>query len=397
MYQEYRIEELISKSKSDSDNRHDLLVPSKQLRYFSARDKNLKRVYSLKIEGDGPESGKYYKTTKHTEAQICSKLLIGSKYWKHMKETLPTLLQANVNVGFDNRSSVHTLRTLNGEARAFLSDRYHSVDNYDVILNVFRTLDEMGMKPGTDYKVASSSIYNHKLYLKIVFPRISGEVKKGDIVEAGILVQNCEIGLASCSLRGFVGRLVCTNGLVLPLMEKSPLIRRHVGPKQTIGDYNLGAPYRVIIPEVTMNDGLKETLEKMRSGIRYYADEGNFKEIVDMMTGTTKDQITGNPAAVVQKISHVYSLTETEQDIVLSRLLNHDSQTEGMTRWALINSITEASKQSTNYARATELEAKGGQLLVMKPSVWKKISETPSMLDEIEAEVSSTRKELVLH
>ena len=41
------------------------------------------------------------------------------------------------------------------------------------------------------------------------------EVKQGDTVQAGIIISNSEVGLGSLSLRTFLYRLVCLNGMIL--------------------------------------------------------------------------------------------------------------------------------------------------------------------------------------
>ncbi|MEG0936362.1 MAG: DUF932 domain-containing protein, partial [Clostridia bacterium] len=64
--------------------------------------------------------------------QLGSSLGIPSKYYDKMQAELPSLLSQNVNGWLRTRDSRQTIRTLDGSARAFLSDRYRRIDNYEI-------------------------------------------------------------------------------------------------------------------------------------------------------------------------------------------------------------------------------------------------------------------------
>ena len=53
------------------------------------------------------------------------------------------------------------------------------------------------------------------MYIKVVNPRLEAEVQKGDIVQAGIIISNSEVGLGSVRVMPLVYRLVCLNGMVV--------------------------------------------------------------------------------------------------------------------------------------------------------------------------------------
>jgi hypothetical protein len=82
---------------------------------------------------------------------------------------------------------------LDGTARAFLSDRYQPFDNDLVASAALETLQDVA--PGM--VVQSADLTPTKLYIKASFPAIQREVKKGDVVESGVLISNSEVG-AGC-------------------------------------------------------------------------------------------------------------------------------------------------------------------------------------------------------
>jgi hypothetical protein len=48
--------------------------------------------------------------------------------------------------------------------------------------------------------VKSCEVTATRLYLKILNPRLEAEMRKDDIIQAGICVSNCEVGLGSVTV-----------------------------------------------------------------------------------------------------------------------------------------------------------------------------------------------------
>ena len=144
------------------------------------------------------------------ERQLGATLGIPAKYYDKMRAEYPELLARNVNGWFEHAPSKHTVRTLDGRARAFLSDRYRRIDNYDIAKAALPVIGEM-----RDARVESCEVTENRMYLKIVNPRLTAEVNKGDVVQAGIVISNSEVGLGSVSVMPLVFRLVCLNGMIV--------------------------------------------------------------------------------------------------------------------------------------------------------------------------------------
>lgn len=54
-----------------------------------------------------------------------------------MRQEYPSLLDENINRWFQKTPERRMLRTLDGNIRAFLSDRYHRLDNLELAVAVF--------------------------------------------------------------------------------------------------------------------------------------------------------------------------------------------------------------------------------------------------------------------
>jgi hypothetical protein len=74
--------------------------------------------------------------------QIAERVQIPAKYYDRMMVEAPGLLVENVNHWFKNSPDRRLIRTLDGRARAFLSDRYQRIDNNHIAEAVLPVLSE---------------------------------------------------------------------------------------------------------------------------------------------------------------------------------------------------------------------------------------------------------------
>jgi hypothetical protein len=88
--------------------------------------------------------------------------------------------------------------------RAVLSDRYRRLDNFDLAENVLPILQRL---EGASFE--SVELTETKMYLKVVTPRVAFEIAPGDVVQAGIVITNSEVGCGTLSVQPLIYRLVC--------------------------------------------------------------------------------------------------------------------------------------------------------------------------------------------
>ncbi|MEI2804429.1 MAG: hypothetical protein V9G18_00285 [Albidovulum sp.] len=117
--------------------------------------------------------------TDHAHGQIADRVGIPKRYYDRMRADAPALLAGNVNHWFQKRPERRMVRTLDGQARAFLSDRYHRIDNERIAEAVLPAL----LESGGHGAVVSCCVTDSKLYLEALFPRLEGEVRRGDPVQ----------------------------------------------------------------------------------------------------------------------------------------------------------------------------------------------------------------------
>jgi len=160
--------------------------------------------------GSGNTEIELFSMTGLFHRQLGSSLGIPAKYYDKMRTDFSELLLENVNGWLWQKPRRQTLRTMDGRARAFLSDRYRRIDNYDIAKAILPVIGEM-----PDARVDSCEVTENRMYIKVVNPRLEAEVQKGDIVQAGIIISNSEVGLGSVTVMPLVYRLVCLNGMIV--------------------------------------------------------------------------------------------------------------------------------------------------------------------------------------
>lgn len=287
--------------------------------------------------------------------QIAARLEIPGRYYDRMRAESPNLLADNVNHWLHAKPETRLVRVLDGKVRAFLSDRYNRIENEEIASVV---LPVLMAQPGV--QVVSSSITETRMYIKAVFSTVQGEVKRGDVVQAGVTISNSEVGLGAVKIEPLVYRLVCLNGMTIPEAKYSA---RHVG-----GRILETEDVREMLTDETLKADDKAILLKVRDVVRASFDQVRFAKQLETMRGATEQRIEGNPVEAVKMLAKRQQLNEFEENSILRNLI----EGADLSRWGLVNAVTATAKADLlSYDRATELEALGGTILTMPANDWR--------------------------
>jgi hypothetical protein len=296
--------------------------------------------------------------------QIADRLEIPRRYYDRLRSAAPQLLATNVNHWFTHKPENRMVRTLDNRVRAFLSDRYRPLDNADLAEAVLPALFEH-----PDLAIQSCEITERRLYLKAINPRVQGEVKPGDIVQAGVLISNSEVGAGSLAIQPMTYRLVCKNGAIL---ADGALRKYHAG--KALG--NGGAGDGDMLPWERLSDETRQATDKalwlqVRDLAKAALDEAIFGQALGKMRDAAGQKIEAGPTEVVEVTARRFGLQEGEKVSILKALI----EGADLSRLGLANAVTAASQGIDNYDRATDLERLGGQILELPPSSWRLLSE----------------------
>ena len=290
--------------------------------------------------------------------QIGQHLGIPAKYYEKMRDDLPELLATNVNEWFRETPSSRMLRTLDGTARAFLSDRYRRIDNYDIAQ---AALPIIGNIPGAT--VESCELTDQRLYIKAIDPRITAEIDKGDVVQAGVIISNSEVGLGSVNVRPLIYRLVCLNGMIA---QDESVRKYHIGRMNE----SRGDSYEIYRDETIEADD-KAFIMKLEDTVRAAVDQAVFEKLIDKMREAKGVKIEAvNAPQIVELTSKEFKLTENEGKGILGHLIEGGD----LSLYGLGNAVTRHAHDVDSYDRSTELESTGYKIVTMSPVLWRRIN-----------------------
>ena len=281
--------------------------------------------------------------------QIATRLNIPWRYYAKMKSYAPDLLDQNVNRWFNQNPERRMIRVLDGKVRAFLSDRYRRLVNLELCAAVLPVIQEM---PGS--QVESCEVTPTHLYIKVVNRRVKAEVKVGDVVQAGFVVSNSEVGLGSLRVEPLVFRLVCKNGLICKDLAQK---KYHVGRQVNASNDSAYELYS----DATLAQDDKAFFMKVHDVVRTAVDEAKFLLTVDKLREATQIPLKHDPVKAVELLADKFQLTENERGDILRQLFMGADNS----RYGLVNAVTAASKIAKSYERATDLERIGGEILAL--------------------------------
>ena len=328
--------------------KQDAIIPTDKMQFITRNEKHFIT---------GRENDMALNATDLCVKQIATRSGIGGGYLSQMIDLAPELLDANINYWWTASPKNRLVRTLDGNARAFMSDRYKTMDNKPIMDTIFNILDM------NDIEVKSCDVTNSRMYLKVVSPKLEGEVSVGDPVQMGVAISNSEVGLGALDIRPLIYRLVCDNGMVSATDYGANLKKVHLGPK-----HDLGIVYSKSTQDV-VNQGL---MLQIKDTITSALSEDTFRQHLDSYRAAKEKKITGNVVDAVKALGKLTGFTETEGDQILNRLVDGGDRS----MYGLMNSLSAfAQDPSLNYDRASQMEIISGKVISLNNRQWKSIAE----------------------
>ena len=156
-------------------SKKDLIVPSQLVHHSTGEDG---QTHIIVNQAGNPVR---YGVTPLARRQLADKLKIPHAYFERMREEQPVLLDRNVNTWLQSEDDRRMLRTLDGQVRAVLSDRYRRLDNFDLAESVLPILQQL-----PEVRFESVELTETRMYLKCITSRLTYEMAPGDVVQAAV-------------------------------------------------------------------------------------------------------------------------------------------------------------------------------------------------------------------
>lgn len=355
--------ELATELQRQAENKKDYIAPVEALQF----------VPGSSAGGDCPRpllsmAGKseLMSMTDIFHSQMATELEIPKKYYDRMLVDSPELLNDNVNHWLAKGNNKRMIRTLDGKARAFLSDKYRPLDYADLAEAILPAVSSLGLH------IMSCDITERRFYLKAVDMNILENVPTGhtmgdgthtmfDTLSPGVVISNSEVGYGALSVDIAVYTRACTN---LALFGAKTLRKYHIGQRNEMGDmYEL-------LTDQTRRLSDAAVWSQVKDVVAGAFDPKKFKALTETLHAATEDKIEGDPIKVVEATAKHFQLNDGERNSVLKHLLMGGD----LTRYGLHGAITRTAEDLTDYDRASEFERMGGQVIELPRNDWQSIA-----------------------
>ena len=279
--------------------------------------------------------------TPWAQGQICSRLGMPAPYFKkcplHLQDAQFNHWNWNREVGKQmaakdiDPDEEWLLRGKGTGIRGVLSPRYTKLDNRQVLEALLPVLK------GKGYGVNFVQLGSESFHLRLVDPNANRAVLKSDTLmvgreSAGIHIANSEVGLRAVTVDALVFRLVCTNGLIRRLNQKSLLKQRHIHVSEPRFQQMLEAA----VSEATL----------VAAGF------------IEQMAMATRIPIP-DPNLAIERLAGLWNLSKQTVELIKFALYGENNQE---TLYGLVNAVTQVSQQFAIEQRF-EMETLAGLLI----------------------------------
>ena len=312
-----------------------------------------------------------YNLTDWAHGQISTYTGIPYSYYKRVNGTSQKLLAENVNHWFDqNKDDVRMVRIDGEYVRAFVSDRFKRIDNYDVASIAV----EEAKKMTENIKFRQAWVTDKMMNLELIDPtqiifidpdkqaqfeqhepgeHYFYEPGKEDVYMAGVSITNSEVGYKAFEAQTYLYRLACSNGLVLPYSIR----KVHLGGRIGEGDWS----------RETQKLDIALTESQIRDIVQKAFDKNAIDKAIDQLRAS-KDEKIPHPQIFVDMAAKEFALTDPERDGIWSNL----SLEKDLSKYGFIQAMTRTAQMhlgKSENERKYEMEKVAGTL-VAGDKVW---------------------------
>lgn len=282
----------------------------------------------------------YFNSTELFETQIAEKLGIPMPYFRRMKKENPQLLQENVNswLAFNPRKK-YMVRALETTAenenvgRAFLSDSYNIIDDYDVLFAALEAIKNTGV----NVKIDRADVSDTRLYLHVTCPEIEIQAEAflkeylkendaaGNGIISGFILTNSEVGKGAFEIKPRAVICKCNNGLIV----KDESFRRvHLGSKLDAGE--------IVWSDATRKKNKELIISQVSDAVKTYLSPQYLGNMVEKIAQLNQIQLE-YPIDAVQNVCKHLSIDEKHKNEILQYFLG---DSKDRTAGALLNAVT---------------------------------------------------------
>jgi hypothetical protein len=366
------LEKLLIRIKDTNARKQDFIAPTKELQFRTIEEDNLPKS-EIVIEANGGEPTRFLKVNDLCFDQIAQKNGLDVRTARRLQSEYSREYDSLTNAIWQKENSKRMIRTYDdlnqgmnpsGTARAFLSDKFKTFDNSDLLESALPQL----MESEANWKIVNCAVTQKKMYIRLKSELITGTgANVNDILAHGIGLSNSETGCGSISAFSINWTLACLNG-----MQTQNITRRSHITSARDGD-----TWNILTEETKQADNHSLKLQ-LRDIVSSYASRDTFDENLEKFKLASEDIINVETTEAVENLGKVLTLSKKETSNVLDGLLKTIGQAgyendKPVNRATFVNAVTRVG----NTAKADDVDfwqKLGGSVLNMKKTDWNRVA-----------------------
>jgi hypothetical protein len=366
------LEKLLIRIKDTNARKQDFIAPTKELQFRTIEEDNHPQS-EIVIEANGGEPTRFLKVNDLCFDQIAQKNGLDVRTARRLQSEYSREYDSLTNAIWQKENNKRMIRTYDdpqqgmnpsGTARAFLSDKFKTFDNSDLLESALPQL----MESEANWKIVNCAVTQKKMYIRLKSELITGTgANVNDIMAHGIGLSNSETGAGSISAFGINWTLACLNG-----MQTQNITR-----KSHITSARDGDTWNILTNETKEADNHSLKLQ-LRDIVSSYASRQSFDENLEKMKLASEDIIDVETTDALENLGKVLTLSKKETSNVLDGLLKTIGQAgyendKPVNRATFVNAVTRVG----NTAKADDVDfwqKLGGSVLNMKKTDWNRVA-----------------------
>jgi len=303
---------------------------------------------AVQIQYPDPQAGRIeQRLHRHATLQMAQTLDLPVKFIDSLQTTpnpwAQELLAHNLSTVFANRfaSRRYLLRSVSGEVRGFLSDRYRRLDSRPIVDAFAKAVQEKGAVPYEGY------VTDTKIALQAIMPKVYEPIP-GELVAYGLSLENSDFGNGALSLRMYLLRIWCAN---LAITEER-MRQVHLGKR--LDD-------EVFYSQRTYELDAETTVSALRDVIGAQLNADALDQLMEGIREANQDVL--DPVAARGTLKKM--LLKSESDAVIEAYNSPDTYNlpAGNTTWRLSNAVSWIAGKTEDPERKLELMKVAGEML----------------------------------
>jgi hypothetical protein len=285
--------------------------------------------------------------------QLAARAGVPKRYYDRMVQDAPELWEHSLRTWWAEDRSRRLVRTFQpdgsepGTLRAYLSDRYRTLDSLPFIEAVLETAEEV---TGGRFQMAQAHVTDERCHVRIMTERREATAA-GDEIQQGITLSNSEVGSGRMQVQPFAVVLSCTNGMVAT---------RNYGRVHLGGELDHG-----MLERDTVEARARAVWLEVRDFVSAALSQDHLREFVRRIDAASGVALDAPARQVVANVVREFSLGSGTGGRLMERYLR-DASAHGETHWGLVQATTYEAHQAPSWSEQVELEELGGRLLEME-------------------------------